>query len=294
MIASMVSFFTSVGLTSADVGIKINSRLVVAEVLASLGIGDDKFAATCVIIDKLDKMPIDALEADLAELGITKETASALTDILAAKSLSDLSKSLPPDSPALASLTELFGHLDAVGVSDWAVFDASVIRGLSYYTGCVFEAFDRKGELRAIAGGGRYDELLESFGGEATPAAGFGFGDAVIVELLKERGLLPEFEKGEVDCVVYCSNESLLKEALKVSQRLRQVEGLSVDAVLEPKKAKWAFKHADRIGARFVVVVGEDEWARGEIGVKNMDSGEQKGVEVEGIEKWGEEEVVRK
>jgi histidyl-tRNA synthetase len=71
------------------------------------------------------------------------------------------------------------------------MFDASVVRGLAYYTGVVFEAFDRKGVLRAIAGGGRYDKLLETFGGDPTPAVGFGFGDAVIVELLKERNILP-------------------------------------------------------------------------------------------------------
>jgi histidyl-tRNA synthetase len=153
-----------------------------------------------------------------------------------------------------------------------------VVRGLSYYTGVVFEAFDRKGELRAIAGGGRYDTLLETFGappGDALPAAGFGFGDAVIVELLKDRGLLPDFSAGGLsgapspDCVVYAFEESLRRNAVAVASELRAA-GLVVDLVLELKKAKWVFKHADRLGAKFVVAVAPDEWAKGELVVKPM------------------------
>ena len=128
----MCDFFTRVGLTPEDVGIKINSRGIVAEVLQSLNIPDEAFAATCVIIDKLDKIPLDALKDDLAALGISLETATQLTEILSAKSLDAMAASLPPSSPALKSLTELFSFLDAYGLSDWVVFDASVIRGLSY------------------------------------------------------------------------------------------------------------------------------------------------------------------
>merc|ERR1712226_1712455 len=102
---------------------------------------------------------------------------------------------------AIRQLTKLFDLCEAYGIQDWILFDASVVRGLAYYTGVVFEAFDRRGELRAIAGGGRYDKLLETFGGDPTPAVGFGFGDAVIVELLNDRGLLPNFDGVGVDAV---------------------------------------------------------------------------------------------
>merc|ERR1712226_424792 len=150
---------------------------------------------------------------------------------------------------AIRQLTKLFDLCEAYGIQDWILFDASVVRGLAYYTSIVFEAFDRKGELRAIAGGGRYDKLLETFGGDPTPAAGFGFGDAVIVELLKERNVLPSFDKNtEIDTVVFAMNQDLYNAATKVATTLRK-SGQSVDVVLENKKTKWVFKHADRIGA---------------------------------------------
>ncbi|GMI33565.1 hypothetical protein TeGR_g3699, partial [Tetraparma gracilis] len=167
----------------------------------------------------------------------------------------------------------------------WVEFDASVIRGLSYYTGVVFEAFDRRGELRAIAGGGRYDALLESFGGERTPAVGFGFGDAVIVELMKERGVLPDFEKPSVDVLVYGMDEELMGAVVQVAGTLR-ASGKTVDVVHEPKKPKWAFRHADRIGAGSVVVVGGDEWKEGQVSVKNLETGEQTRVAVGELGDW--------
>ena len=146
----------------------------------------------------------------------------------------------------------------------------------------MFEAFDRRGELRAIAGGGRYDTLLESFGGVPTPAVGFGLGDAVIVELLKDLDLLPPTDQGSVDCVVYAMDEELVPSVLKVARSLR-ADGMSVDAILEPKKLKWVFKQADKIGAGYVIIVGSDEWARGEVGVKNLATGEQSCVKLEAI-----------
>lgn len=131
---------------------------------------------------------------------------------------------------------------------DWLQFDASVVRGLSYYTGIVFEGFDKSGELRAICGGGRYDKLLESMGGEPLPAVGFGFGDAVIVELLKMKGTLPDTTQGSVEVVVFPMSDDVRGNAVAAATALRS-DGLKVDLVLENKKPKWAFQRADRIGA---------------------------------------------
>merc|ERR1719231_2012392 len=102
------------------------------------------------------------------------------------------------DSPAVQDLKQLFELAKAYELDDWLVLDLSVVRGLAYYTGAVFEGFDRSGELRAIFSGGRYDKLLGTFGGEDTPAAGFGFGDAVIMELLQAKNLLPQLEASSV------------------------------------------------------------------------------------------------
>jgi histidyl-tRNA synthetase len=173
----------------------------------------------------------------------------------------------------------------AYGVQDWIVFDASVVRGLAYYTGIVFEAFDRQGELRAIAGGGRYDKLLETFGGDPTPAAGFGFGDAVIVELLKERNILPTFEDSGIDTVVFAMDDNLYNAAVGMATQLRQA-GQRVDVVLESKKPKWVFKHADRIGAKYCLIVGADEYANGEVAMKDLQDGEQVAMKIDSLAEW--------
>jgi len=285
LLSAMVAFFENVGLTSEDVGIKVNSRLVVSEVLSELGVPDDKFAETCVLIDKLDKMPLDAIQDDLAALGLTTDTVKSLLDILTNNSVSSLESVLPPNSKAISELKLLLSLCEHYGISAWIQVDASVIRGLAYYTGTVFEAFDRQGVLRAIAGGGRYDKLLETFGGDPTPAAGFGFGDAVIVELLKERNLLPSFGNAGIDTVVFAMNADLQGAAIEIATLLRK-EGQSVDIVLEKKKPKWVFKHADRLQATNVAFVAPDEYANGEVSMKNLETGEQSPIKIDSLSEW--------
>jgi histidyl-tRNA synthetase len=285
LLSAMVSFFKNVGLSSDDVGIKVNSRGVIAEVLIELGVPQEKFAATCVLVDKLEKVPLDAIQGELEELGLEKSTIEKLTSVLTKKSIESISAVLPPDSQAIQQLSQLFTLCKSYGIEDWILFDASVVRGLAYYTGVVFEAFDRKGVLRAIAGGGRYDKLLETFGGDPTPAVGFGFGDAVIVELLKERNILPSFEGSGFDTVVFAMSDDLYGVAVEVASKLRS-EGQTVDLILEEKKAKWAFKYASRIEAKYVVIVASDEYENGEVTVKDMSLGEQKAVKINALEQW--------
>lgn len=285
LLSAMVTFFRKVGLTSDDVGIKVNSRLVIGEVLTELQIPPEKFAATCVLVDKLEKVPLEAIQGDLEGLGLTREVVEKLTDILTVKSIDGMKEALGPDSQAVQQLDSLLSLCEAYGIEDWIVFDASVVRGLAYYTGVVFEAFDRKGELRAIAGGGRYDKLLETFGGDPTPAAGFGFGDAVIVELLKERNVLPSFEATGIDTVVFSMDPDFYSGALDVANKLR-LTGQSVDVVLERKKTKWVFKHANRIGARFCAIIGSREFEDKEVSIKDMESGEQQNVKLHDLADW--------
>ena len=140
----------------------------------------------CICFVQTIQVPLDAIQGELQELGLERSTIEKLTTVLTNKSIESIQTVLPSDSQAVAELTQLFNLCKAYGIEDWVQFDASVVRGLAYYTGIVFEAFDRKGELRAIAGGGRYDKLLETFGGEPTPAAGFGFGDVNACVLLKK------------------------------------------------------------------------------------------------------------
>ena len=285
LLSAMVMFFKNVGLTSEDVGIKVNSRLVIGEILTELGIPPEKFAATCVLVDKLEKIPIDAIQGDLEELGLDRSVVEKLLEVLTVKSVDAIQQILGEDSEAVRQISKLMKLCEAYGIDDWIIFDASVVRGLAYYTGVVFEAFDRKGVLRAIAGGGRYDKLLETFGGDPTPAAGFGFGDAVIVELLKERNLLPAFDSSGIDTVVFAMNEELYLAALNVANKLREA-GQSVDLVLESKKTKWVFKHADRVGAKYCAIVGSTEFENGEVAIKDLVGGEQENVSVKGLGDW--------
>lgn len=288
LLSAMVTFFKRVGLTSEDVGIKVNSRGVIGEVLTELGVPEEKFAATCVLVDKLEKVPLDAIQGELEELGLEKSTIEKLTSVLTNTSIESISAVLPPDSKAVEELSRLFALCKAYGIDDWVLFDASVVRGLAYYTGVVFEAFDRKGVLRAIAGGGRYDKLLETFGGDPTPAAGFGFGDAVIVELLKERNILPSFEGSGFDTVVFAMSEDLYGVAIEVASKLR-AEGQTVDLILEKKKTKWVFKHASRNEAKYCVIVAGNEYENGEVSVKDLSEGEQKAVKIDALDAWAQE-----
>lgn len=283
LLSAMVTFFESVGLTSEDVGIKVNSRLVIGEVLTELGIPPEKFAATCVLVDKLEKVPLDAIQGDLEEIGLDRSVVEKLTSVLTVSSVEGIREVLGEDSEAVQQISNLLELCKAYGIEDWILFDASVVRGLSYYTGAVFEAFDRKGVLRAIAGGGRYDKLLETFGGDPTPAAGFGFGDAVIVELLKDRDLLPSFESSGIDTVVFAMGANLYPAAIDTASRLRKA-GQKVELVLEKtKKLKWVFKYADRLGAKYCAVIGAEEFENKQVQIKNLADGEQEKVDMDAL-----------
>ena len=281
LISVLVTFFKSVGLTEKDLVIKMSSRKVLEEVLGSLGLEGDVFAKTCIIVDKMDKLPADVVSNQLSELGLEDSAIQTIQSTLAIKDMNSLEKNLGKESSAVMELTSLFSALDAYGISEWIEFDASIVRGLAYYTGPVFEAHDRAGELRAICGGGRYDKLLSTLGGKDLPATGFGFGDMVIMELLAEKGLVPELIGG-VDDVVIALSPELRNAAMSVATSLRNT-GKSVDLVLEDKRLKWAFKHAERSGAQRLVMVMPDEWKEGKVKIKDLESGEEIEVSVDSL-----------
>lgn len=278
LLSVLVSFFEGVGLNADDLVIRISSRKVLEEVLGSLGISGDAFAATCIIVDKMDKLPAETVEQQLSEQGLNSDAIAAIQSTLGLSDLDSLASALGEDSEAVAELATLFDLVDAYEISDWVEFDASVVRGLAYYTGPVFEAHDRAGKLRAICGGGRYDRLLSSLGGNDMPATGFGFGDMVIMELLNEKGLIPELPSGNQDIVI-AIDEDLRSAAMSVATKLR-ASGRLVDLVLEDKRMKWAFRHAERTGAQRLVMVMPDEWAAGNVRIKELESGEESDVAV--------------
>jgi len=281
LISILVTFFKRVGLTEEDLVIRMSSRKVLEEVLGSLGITGDTFTQTCIIVDKMDKLPADTVSQQLADLGLEPNAIGTIQSTLGIKDMESLREVLGEDSEAVSELTNLFSALDSYGISEWVEFDASIVRGLAYYTGPVFEAHDRAGELRAICGGGRYDKLLSTLGGKDLPATGFGFGDMVIMELLAEKGLVPELTSGNDDIVISLSPE-LRNAAMSVASLLRSA-GRAVDLVLEDKRLKWAFKHAERSGAQRLVMVMPDEWKAGKVRIKDLETGEETNVDVESL-----------
>ena len=277
----LVTFFESVGLTENEIVIRVSSRKVLEEVLGSLGIEGDSFAQTCVIVDKMDKLSSEVINEQLSDLGHSKEVISTIQSTLGINSLETLKNTLEKDSEALNELQTLFEAIESYGISDWVEFDGSIVRGLAYYTGCVFEVNDREGKFRAICGGGRYDKLLSTLGGKDLPATVFGFGDMVIMEVLAEKDLLPELLSGVEDVVIPLSPD-LRNVAVKVASALRSSDRL-VDLVLDDKKMKWAFKHAERIGATRIVLVGKEEWSRQKIKIKDLETGEETELSLEDL-----------
>ena len=281
LISVIVTFFEGVGLTSEDIVIRISSRKVLEEVLGSLDIEGDVFAQTCIIVDKMDKLSSEVIGEQLSKLGHTSEVITTIQSVLGIKDMRGLKKSLKAESLAVSELKSLFDEIDSYGISEWVEFDASIVRGLAYYTGSVFEAHDRKGKFRAICGGGRYDKLISTLGGKDLPATGFGFGDMVIMELLAEKDLVPMLVSG-IDDIVISLNPDLRNVAVRVAASLRNSDR-TVDLVLEDKKMKWAFKHAERIGAKRLVLIAPDEWSRKMIKVKDLETGEESEISLDDI-----------
>jgi histidyl-tRNA synthetase len=279
LIAAVFQLTDRLGLSRGDVRIRINSRALLEETLRA-GVLKDRpevFPALCVAIDKLDKIGPDAVVGQLTDpagaVALAEPDARRVVDWLALRDVAEAAREAPADSRAKADLSRLFELLEGYGVGDRVEYDASIVRGLAYYTGVVFEAFDADRKLRAICGGGRYDQLLSTLGGPSMPAVGFGFGDAVILELLKENQRLPELPR-RLDAFVFAFTEAERPAAVRLATRLRG-EGLSVELALGTPKLKRALSDADRAGARRAYLIGPDELARGEVAVRDLESGEQ-------------------
>jgi histidyl-tRNA synthetase len=280
LIAAVFSALDALGLDPGDARMRINSRALLEEALRQQLLVDrpEAFEPLCVVIDKLAKIGSEAVVDQLTDpggpVGLARAEADAVVDLLAVKDLEEAARRAGRGSAAIAELRQLLELLEAYGLADRVVFDASCVRGLAYYTGIVFEVFDARGKLRSICGGGRYDRLLQSLGGAPIPAVGFGFGDSVIMELLAERGRLPEIPR-RLDAVVYAFGEAERPAAIRLAMRLRG-EGQVVELALRPVRLRRALEDADRAGAARIYLVGSDELARGVVKVRDLGSGEER------------------
>ena len=281
LLAAMTTFLRRVGLEADDVEIRISSRKILQAVLDDTGVAADQFGPVSVLIDKLEKVPREEIRAAVVDLGIAADIVDRILDLATLQTLDQVAATVDEERGGVRDLRQLFELAQGYGYVDWLRFDASLVRGLAYYTGVVFEVFARGRDLRAICGGGRYDRLLSTFGGKDIPACGLGFGDAVIVELLKDLGLLPELPP-RVDDVVFAFDPGLRVAAVGLADRLR-AQGRSVDLVLEERRMKWAFRHADAAGASRLVLLAPDEWSQGLVRLRDLETGKERDVPADEI-----------
>ncbi len=250
LIALAVDALRALGLTERDFVVRVSDRRAWQRHLAGLGLAEEQQYAAIQAVDKLEREPLEK----------TREKLGPVADAVL-----EFARQTEPRE----ELAELFARLGSLAT--YCAVDFKIVRGLAYYTGIVWEIHDRKGELRAIAGGGRYDNLLKIVSGVDLPALGFGMGDVVLTELLKDRGLLPAADAG-LDCFVVIADESLRRPALEWIHGLRGA-GIALDYALAPEKVGKQFQRAAALGARFAVVVGAAEWPAGEVTLKNMATG---------------------
>ena len=235
IVALLIDTLRSLGLTAEDFVVRLSSRQAWQRFFAARGGDAVKAYDFYQVVDKIEREKPEVSTEKLAALGVKFE---------------DVQKFIT-DSVPEPELQIVLDNLAARGLREFVKVDYGVIRGLAYYTGVVFEAFDRKGEFRAIAGGGRYDQLVKqvSEGKTDLPALGFGMGDVVLAELLKSRKLVPSFAS-TVDVVVLIEDETLRADSLKLVQQLRE-SGRAVDFTLTPAKSDKQFKRALELGASF-------------------------------------------
>ena len=273
LIAVAATFLRSVRLSPELATIYVNNRRLMESEFDALNIPQEKRMDVSNLVDRRSKMEPAKWDAYALELGLNDSQLNGLKDILGNFDLWKKSD----------ELVRLFAALEALGVKDYVKFDPNIMRGLLYYTGTVFEAFDTSGSLkRAILGGGRYDNLLADVGGQPLSGVGFAMGDVVIGIILQEKGLLPEFVPSPAPILVTVFDESLMQESLSLSAELRSA-GLNVLCFPEPAKLQKQFKFADKMKVRVVLTVGPDESANAQVAVKNLINGEQVTVKREAV-----------
>ncbi|MBU3684591.1 MAG: histidine--tRNA ligase, partial [Phycisphaerales bacterium] len=286
VIGVAVSALSRLGLTPAHVRVKVSHRVAAARVVRALGVAEESVAAAFELLDRRDKVPAEEFARRAAALGLAGDALARFeqavrTRVPVAGDLSALAAAAGIGADALGELAALRDALVAAGLGDWCEFDLGIVRGLAYYTGTVFEVHEASGAERAIAGGGRYDGLVELFGGPRTPAMGFGMGDVVLGLVLADRGLLPA-DGTELlprpDAFVVSAGEAAAEAALAPLVARLRADGLHVrHSYKATRNVGKLLSDASRQRARFAVILGA-EVAGGMVQLKDLASGEQRAV----------------
>jgi histidyl-tRNA synthetase len=286
VIGVAVSALARLGLKPTDVRVKVSHRVAAARVVRALGVAEESVAAAFELLDRRDKLPAEEFAKRAAALGLSGDALARFeqavrTRVPVGADLASLAAAAGIGTDALGELAALRDALVAAGLGDWCEFDLGIVRGLAYYTGTVFEVHEASGAERAIAGGGRYDGLVELFGGPRTPAIGFGMGDVVLGLVLADRGLLPA-DGGELlprpDAFVISSGDAAAEAALAPLVARLRADGLHVrHSYKATRNVGKLLADASRQRARFAVILGAES-ADGMAQLKDLASGEQRAV----------------
>ena len=270
LITILATFFKTLGLKPQDVIIQVNDRHLLDDELAGMGLPADSRREVSRWIDRRDKMQSKEWEAYGLEIGVNDEQLASIKQMLQKNDLWQKSN----------DLVRVFNALKVMGLAEYIRYNPAVIRGLDYYTGIVWEAFDVSGEVpRAIMGGGRYNNLLEDVGGEPLPATGFAMGDVVIGLILEGKGLIPnDLGNSPASILMTIFDDDRWMTSLEFAAVLREA-GLKVMCYPAAAKLPKQFKYADRMGFKTVIVIGPDEAAKGQVTIKTLASGEQQTVD---------------
>jgi histidyl-tRNA synthetase len=274
LLASALDVMKSLGLTANDVAARISDRRLLQALLEGAGVPEKAIPAVFAVIDKTGRDAPAGSLAKLAEVAGDETIARRVMEIVKLDSLHVATEAyggVAGVEESLSRLREYFARLEALGFADWVRLDLSIVRGLAYYTGIVFELFDKGGEYRAICGGGRYDDLLRSLGGVDLPALGFGMGDVVLGELLRARGLM-RGDKPRLDFWIAADDESLSIDVLSIASRVR-AKGWSAEYALRAQPLAKQLKSASSVGAKQVIIIKKNDFGR--VTVRDLDSGSE-------------------
>jgi histidyl-tRNA synthetase len=261
VIATAIHALANLGLSHDDIVVRISHRDVVVKMLQENGVPEDKLQIALTLLDKREKMAPDVFAKKLTEHDLER----ACFEQFDGDTVIDHEE-----------LTSLQDELNAWGISDWCTFDFNIVRGLAYYTGIVFEIHERSGAERAIAGGGRYDKLIEMFGGPSMPAVGFGMGDVVLSLVLKDKKLLGDGSEflPKPDVFVISAGGDADAHLAPTIAMLRNAGLHARMTYRATRNVGKLLTEAAKTDTRFTLILGE-ELTRGTVVIKDMNSGEQ-------------------
>ncbi len=272
LIAAVIDMMRDLGLGANDFQVRISSRTLLEECFVAIGLPVEQFAPLYALLDRKNKIAPEAYQNDLAEIVPEESLRTQINALFAVQSL-DAIKKIAGETPALAELLRLFDLLDNYAMKEYASFDIGIVRGLAYYTGTVFEVFALGTTMRAIAGGGRYDKLVELYGGPPTPAVGFAAGDVVLGDLLSEKGLLPP-PASRCTVFIVALDDAGFDGCIAMAQTIRTA-GFACEFPLKQVGVGKQLKQADATGARVTLFYGGEELSNGTVKIKRMADGQE-------------------